>query len=622
MKNKYVTKMLCITLISAMVMSSSVGVFASVEETPAAEIIQQPEEPFVPEPEESAVPEPEEPSVPQPEEPSVPDPTEIPTPDPIETPTPDPTETPTPDPIETPTPDPTETPMPDPTETPTPDPTETPTPDPTETPTPDPTETPTPDPTEIPDENTIKVIDLIEELGKKDTLTKEELEKARKAYDALSDEEKKLVTNYDILKKAEEQFKEDNITVDDVDGGYEDGTSGSYDSSGYSAVEGAAVVYSGTAGVTNLHAGRSFYLDQLKDTYALSFDDEFEDVMDSIEKEYKQKNKISDDTEILVRNWQDILAVYVLKQTSADKKEIKLDKTSKAALADIFEEMNQVVRDKKNILKISYENLHVSDYAKNHKDELSKSDKALLNKYTSKDCALLCSTVTAAKGFIRESAGDDISEERVDVISAAYSLVGKVGYFWGGKSRVIGWDSSWGTAATVSAGGSSSSGTVRAYGLDCSGFVTWAFVNGYKDTEKGDAIGEGTSDQWEHCETINAQDAQPGDLVFQRGPEGGSNNHVGILVGQTDEGDWIAVHCSSGQNGVVVGEAYSASFRYIRCPSVFPTKEEVIAQREAKDQELMEQSLVLATEEKQKKTKKNLTGQVAVESSDETVAVE
>ena len=600
MKNKYVTKMLCITLISAMVMSSSVGVFASVEETPAAETVQQSEETI--QPEETSVPEQGEPSVPEvPSEPEVP-----------ETPTPDePTETPV-DPTETPTPDPTETPTPD-------EPTETPTPEPTETPV-DPTETPTPD------KNTSNVIKLIDKLSKKDTLTKEELEKVRKAYDALSDDEKKLVSNYEALEKAEELYKENHVEVDDVDDGDDasdsgSGTSGSYNSSGYSAVEGAAVVSSGSTGVTNLHAGRSFYLEQLKDTYALSFDDEFEDVMDSIEKEYKEKNKISDDTEILVRNWQDILAIYVLKQTDAGKKEIKLDKTAKAGLADIFEEMNQVVRDKKNILKISYENLHVSDYVKNHSTELSKSDKALLNKYTSKDCALLCSTVTAAKGFIRESAGDDISEERVNVISAAYSLVGKVGYFWGGKSRVIGWDSSWGTAATVSAGGSKSSGTTRAYGLDCSGFVTWAFVNGYKDTEKGDAIGEGTTDQWEHCETINAQDAQPGDLVFQRGPEGGSNNHVGILVGQTDEGDWIAVHCSSGQNGVVVGEAYSASFRYIRCPSVFPTKEEVIAQREAKEQELMEQSLVLTTEKK-KAEEKDITEQVAVESSEEAVAVE
>ena len=63
-----------------------------------------------------------------------------------------------------------------------------------------------------------------------------------------------------------------------------------------------------------------------------------------------------------------------------------------------------------------------------------------MKKYLETDCKLLCATVTAAKGFVRQSVGDDVSEERVNVIAAAYSLVGKVGYFWGGKSTVIGMD--------------------------------------------------------------------------------------------------------------------------------------------------------------------------------------
>ena len=57
--------------------------------------------------------------------------------------------------------------------------------------------------------------------------------------------------------------------------------------------------------------------------------------------------------------------------------------------------------------------------------------------------------------------------------------------------------------------------------------------------------------------------------IPEKGPEAGSNNHVGILCGKTDSGDWIAVHCSSSKNGVTVGEAYSASFRYIRKPSFY-----------------------------------------------------
>jgi hypothetical protein len=55
--------------------------------------------------------------------------------------------------------------------------------------------------------------------------------------------------------------------------------------------------------------------------------------------------------------------------------------------------------------------------------------------------------------------------------------VGKVNYFWGGKSLVLGWDSRWGTSMKVTAAGSSTTGTYRPYGLDCSGFVDWVFYN-------------------------------------------------------------------------------------------------------------------------------------------------
>ena len=87
-----------------------------------------------------------------------------------------------------------------------------------------------------------------------------------------------------------------------------------------------------------------------------------------------------------------------------------------------------------------------------------KKNRKILKKYVETDCELLCAVVTASKGFVRESVGDDVSEERVNVISAAYSLVGKVGYFWGGKSTVLGVDPSWGVTEMVSAEGSKSTG--------------------------------------------------------------------------------------------------------------------------------------------------------------------
>ena len=44
---------------------------------------------------------------------------------------------------------------------------------------------------------------------------------------------------------------------------------------------------------------------------------------------------------------------------------------------------------------------------------------------------------------------DDLSRERREVIKTACSLVGKVCYYWGGKSLVIGWDDHWGVPQKV-----------------------------------------------------------------------------------------------------------------------------------------------------------------------------
>ena len=60
--------------------------------------------------------------------------------------------------------------------------------------------------------------------------------------------------------------------------------------------------------------------------------------------------------------------------------------------------------------------------------------------------------------------------------------------------------------------------------------------------------------------------AQPGDLVFYRPGSAGDDNHVGIVVGVNDNGSLLVVHCSSGQNGVVTGEAGSSGFQYVRSP--------------------------------------------------------
>ena len=534
MKNKYLTRFLCLTLMSGMVLSGPASVLAA-EDTAtytadgsdfsdSGDFDSGSEDPA--------------PADPTPAEP---------TPAPAD---------PTPAPV-----DPTPTPA-DPTPTPT---------DPTPTPA-----NPTPTPSSQITKAAQDVIDRIKELNAQTiTLEKEAtVQSIRTAYNALSDTEKAQVSNYNLLVQAEATIAQLEAQKNNAN------TNNQFTDNTSAAQTGTPVYYA-----SNIHAGKDFYLDSLKNNYNLTFSDDFASVMDEIEKEYKEKNKVADASDVngsktttsadslLVRNWQDILAVYVYQQSRDGKTEFTLDSSCKKDLAKIFAEMNPIVRDKQDITHVTYANRKINYYIK--KNKIAKKDRTILKKYVETDCKLLCAVVTAANGFVRESVGDDVSEERVNVISAAYSLVGKVGYFWGGKSTVIGEDPSWGTSEKVSAEGSKSTGTIRSYGLDCSGFVTWAVINGYQDKAMQEAVGDGTSDQWEKANVVTEVDAQPGDLVFQKGPEAGSDNHVGILCGKTDAGDWIAVHCSSGKNGVTVGEAYSASFRYIRQPSFYPTQEQV-----------------------------------------------
>ena len=141
---------------------------------------------------------------------------------------------------------------------------------------------------------------------------------------------------------------------------------------------------------------------------------------------------------------------------------------------------------------------------------------------------------------------EDLSPEREAVVRAACSLVGKVNYFWGGKSLVIGWDARWGEVRQVTAAGSSTTGTYRPYGLDCSGFVDWVFYN-----QSGGSYvighGGGATMQHSYCTDISWADAQPGDLVFY--PD---NSHVGIVGGRDANGELLIIHCASGYNNVVI----------------------------------------------------------------------
>lgn len=145
----------------------------------------------------------------------------------------------------------------------------------------------------------------------------------------------------------------------------------------------------------------------------------------------------------------------------------------------------------------------------------------------------------------------DLAPERRAAVEKACQLVGKVNYFWGGKSYVIGWDSRWGTIRKVFSPGNSTTGTYRPFGLDCSGFVDWTLRN----------AGLPSDGHWyinRNLTAVSQADALPGDLALY--PDA---SHVGMVVGRNEAGKLLVCHCSSGQNNVVITEFAASGFTVV-----------------------------------------------------------
>lgn len=270
----------------------------------------------------------------------------------------------------------------------------------------------------------------------------------------------------------------------------------------------------------------------------------------------------------MVANWRDVLAVYAVRTTTdaaspdevATLTEEKLD-----ILRQIFWDMNAISYWVETISGDEDESdtviLHITVTVKDHlqmADEyrFNAEQHKLLGELMQPEYEELFMRLTGSYqdielspdevAKIMENLPADLSEARRGVVLTAYQLLGRVHYFWGGKSLVIGWDSRWGMPMEVTAEGSSTTGTVRPFGLDCSGMVDWVFYN----QSGGQYVighGGGATAQHSYCTPIDWSDAQPGDLVFYPG-----DSHVGIVCGFDSGGNIMIIHCASGANNVVV----------------------------------------------------------------------
>ena len=162
---------------------------------------------------------------------------------------------------------------------------------------------------------------------------------------------------------------------------------------------------------------------------------------------------------------------------------------------------------------------------------------------------------------------EDASVERQQVADTALTLVGKVSYVMGGKYNYLGWNDEWGNANVAETPGEVRIN--RKSGLDCSGFVSWVFVNALGDRAAVRVIGNGTRAQWAYSEAIGWDEGRVGDLAFYCVPGERQYNHVGIIVAVDNDGSYLVAHCSSLQHGVVVTDGWSTGFRYLRRPAFF-----------------------------------------------------
>ena len=290
-------------------------------------------------------------------------------------------------------------------------------------------------------------------------------------------------------------------------------------------------------------------------------------------------------SELLISNWTDVVAVFSAR-VSGDKNHaldvVTMDEKREKLLKETFWDMNEltyrtekIVRrhNGKKTVKIKlhitltskkcsdmYEFYDFTKYQKQSAEELLKPEYAQMLSELIGAMDVTGNNVEISDAALRDildNFPEAVSEKRKATVKTAFSLVGKVSYFWGGKSSAIGWDSRWGTPRKVTAAGSNTTGMTIPYGLDCSGFVDWVFNNTF-----GVVVGHGggARSQYSYCRKISWAEAQPGDLVFY--PDLG---HVGIVAGYDGEGNVLIVHCSL--NGVVV--TGRVGFTLVGRPEVF-----------------------------------------------------
>ena len=174
-------------------------------------------------------------------------------------------------------------------------------------------------------------------------------------------------------------------------------------------------------------------------------------------------------SELLISNWTDVVAVFSAR-VSGDKNHaldvVTMDEKREKLLKETFWDMNEltyrtekIVRrhNGKKTVKIKlhitltskkcsdmYEFYDFTKYQKQSAEELLKPEYAQMLSELIGAMDVTGNNVEISDAALRDildNFPEAVSEKRKATVKTAFSLVGKVSYFWGGKSSAIGWDS-------------------------------------------------------------------------------------------------------------------------------------------------------------------------------------
>lgn len=301
-----------------------------------------------------------------------------------------------------------------------------------------------------------------------------------------------------------------------------------------------------------------------------SINGEFCMVIEQIQEEHPCDEVVLDDDAIaaVINNWDGVLAIYAVLVTtdgSSPTEAVTMTQEKLDVLRGVFWDMTQIsysiATTEETDEEESTSTMTISITIKTKEQMAAEygftaEQMELLAEMTQPEYASLFAEIKGSDACLKLSPQQvaeivkqlpaDLSEERRQVVLTAYRLLGRVNYFWGGKSLCLGWDSRWGAPYTVTAAGDSTSGTMRPYGLDCSGFVDWVFYNVSEGTHVL-GHGGGASAQHSYCIPITWEAARPGDLAFYPG-----DSHVGIICGFDETGAVQIIHCAKSANNVVI----------------------------------------------------------------------